>query len=226
MNRLLSAAAVVATLTLPGAARAQVLTFEGLASPAIRMTALGSFYNGGAGPDYGIDFSPNALALCLDTAEQLCSNTSRGGLGDPNSQGGGFFFRDGDQAFMNRADGFINSFSFYYTAINLGGSFSVWAGLNGTGDLLATLTLPITESGSDGVNCYGAAFCPFVATGVSFEGVAHSVTFSGPANQIVFDDVAFTGASPVVVTPEPASVMLVGTGLWGLFAARRRRKTR
>ena len=127
-------------------AGAQVLNFEGVTTGRDPVP-IGNFYNGGAGPNYGVDFSSNAITICLNTPSQTCSNTSRGGRGDPTSQGYGLFFLSGSQTYMNRSAGFTNGFSFFYSAVNSGGSFSVYSGLNGTGTLLGTLALPTTPSG-------------------------------------------------------------------------------
>jgi hypothetical protein len=184
-----------------------------------------NYYNGGTsslgttGPNYGVSFPANALNICLNTLTTDCSNTSRGGLGDPHSQLGALFFLTGSNTFVNVAAGFTTGFSFNYTAVNVGGSVSVWSGLNGTGTLLATLNLPTTPSGP----CpgYNAGFCPFFPIGVTFPGTAMSINFGGTANQIVFDDVTFGSSSPG--TPEPGTLALFGSGVVG-FAGLLRRK--
>ena len=96
--------------------------------------------------------------------------------------------------------------------------------MDGTGSLLASVLLPLTSKGNP--NCFGTDFCPYSPIGVNFAGTAESVSFEGVANQIVFDDVTFGSSTPGTVTPEPASMTLLATGLVGVFgAARRRRKS-
>lgn len=173
-----------------------VLDFEGVnATYPSGYANVQNFYNGGtssdgtSGTNFGIGFTANALAICLNTPGISCSNTSRGGLGNPASALGALFFLDGAETFMNVPAGFDTGFSFFYTAPNQPGTVSVFDGLNGTGNLLATLNLPTTLSGCD--SSFGAGFCPFFASGIGFSGIAQSVSFAGVANQVVFDDVTF-----------------------------------
>jgi hypothetical protein len=210
------------------------LDFEGVnATYPSGYAFVNDFYNGGtssdgtSGTNYGISFTSNAQAICLNTLSGNCSNTSRGGQGDPTSQLGGLFFLGGNETFMNVAAGFTTGFSFMYAAIYYASSVSVYDGLGGTGNLLATLNLPLTTSGP----CpgYNAGFCPFVAAGIGFAGTAKSVAFAGVANQVVFDDVTFGsvtpggGPSPV---PLPAGLPLLAGGLAALGALRRKAKGR
>ncbi len=202
------------------------LDFEGVnATYPSGFAFVDEFYNGGtssdgtSGTNFGVAFSSNAQAICLNSLTVNCSNTSRGGQGFPNSGQGGLFFLTATETFLNVAAGFDTGFSFFYTAIRQTGSVEVYDGIDGTGTLLATLALGLTPS-----NCaagYNAEFCPFVATGIAFSGTAKSVSFAGVANQILFDDVTFGSVIPI---PIPAAVWLFGSGL-GLLGWIRRRQT-
>src|ERR1700722_7740947 len=131
---ILAAVALAATAT---SAMADVvdLTFEGIAPyPNNSDVQIENYYNGGTssigttGTNYGISFPDNALLICLNTLATFCSNTSRGGLGDPNSQLGSLFFLSGTSTFLDDPAGFTTGFSFNYTAVNEGGSIQVYSG--------------------------------------------------------------------------------------------------
>lgn len=212
--------------------QAQVLNFEGVAATyPFDPVAIRNFYNGGtseagtSGPNFGIDFSPNALAVCLNafvnSALVDCSGASRGGLGDPASRFSALIFTEGGQTFMNRAAGFVGMFSFVYTALDDGAQFWVWSGLSGTGTLLGTRSLAATPIGS--CDAFNAPFCPFVPMDLTFSGTALSVTFSGVADQVALDDVMF-GVPRTSIVPEPnsAALMFAGLALVGLAARGRR----
>ncbi|MGE5206396.1 MAG: PEP-CTERM sorting domain-containing protein [Chlamydiota bacterium] len=223
-------AVVIAAICISAGASTIDLTFEGIAPyPSNNDVQILNFYNGGtssvgtSGPNYGISFPDNALLICLNTLSTFCSNTSRGGQGDPNSQLGGLYFLTGSSTYLNDPAGFTTGFSFNYAAPYYGGSIEVYSGLNGTGTLLASLTLPTTTSGP----CpnYGAGYCPFFPIGVTFAGTAQSINFGGTANYIVFDDVTFGSPTPGPGpnAPEPSSLAIFGSGIVGLAGLLRRR---
>jgi hypothetical protein len=196
---LLTAAAVIASP--PAEAVVVFLDFEGIQSsyPSANYPQILEFYNGGlssagtTGTNVGVSFGSNALAVCLNSTTDRCSNGSRGGLGLPTSQKGGLFFLEGKETFLNYPTGFDTGFSFNYVSLNFNGDVEVYDGLNGTGSLLATLNL--TPNAGSCVD-FGAEFCPFSAAGVTFAGTARSIAFGGVANQIGFDDVTFGSETP------------------------------
>jgi hypothetical protein len=232
MNAQAKILALAFMLTTAGSAFADpvVLNFEGINSTYPSGFAfINTFYDGGTssdgttGTNYGITFSSNAQAICLNTPGVSCSNTSRGGLGDPTSQEGALFFLSGSNTFMDDPAGFTTGFSLFYTAFSDAGSLSVFSGLDGTGTLLATLALPVTPSTCN--STYGAQFCPFDPVGVAFSGTAESISFAGVENQIVFDDVTFGSVTPgqQSAVPEPSTFVMVLTAAGaGLGQLRRR----
>jgi hypothetical protein len=200
-----------------------VLTFEGLQDEE----TVSNYYNGGLGgngsgpgPNYGITFESNALAII---------SNQNGGSGNFAGNPSGdtiVFFLSGVGDVMNVAGGFTSGFSFFYSAINDPGTVTVYSGADATGTVLATLNLPITASNAGNSVCGSDQFCPFVPFGVSFSGTAMSVDFSGTANQIGFDDITLGSSVPDSgSSPEPATYALMGGGLLaaGLFRSRRRR---
>jgi len=222
-------AVALASTALATVAHAAVvdLNFEGInATYPSGFAFINGFYNGGtssdgtSGPNYGVAFSSNAQAICLNSLTVVCSNTSRGGLA-PGSAEGALFFLSGSSTTIDVAAGFNTGFSFNYTNPGgVAGSVSVFSGLDGTGSLLASFGLGATASGCPG---YSAAFCPFFPIGVAFGGTAESIVFGGVANEIVFDDVTFGASSPGV--PEPAAWATMLAGLAGAGAMMRRRRS-
>ncbi|MCK5467357.1 MAG: PEP-CTERM sorting domain-containing protein [Cyclobacteriaceae bacterium] len=173
-----------------------ILDFEGLAD----QEQILDFYNGGtggngsnSGTNYGIGFGSNALAL-IDADAGGSGNF--GGEPSPDTV---MFFLTGS-AILNKEDGFDTGFSFSYSAINNPGSVLVYDGHNATGNVLANISLPVTNS--DGGDPTGA-FSPFYNAGSAFSGTAKSIDFGGTVNQIGFDDITFNSATPGVETDLP-----------------------
>ncbi|BAU14818.1 hypothetical protein LEP3755_53710 [Leptolyngbya sp. NIES-3755] len=191
----------IAAISVPKASAAPiVLTFEGLDN----LAPVGNFYDT-APNDFDVTFSPNALAIIDRDAG------GSGNFGGEPSPSTVLFFLDGPAATLNAANGFTTGFSFFYSAIVNPGFIRVYDGLNGTGNVLATLDLPVTPS--DGGDPNGE-FSPFVPVGVSFSGTARSIDFGGTVNQIGFDNVTFGSSTPI---PTPALVpAMIGFGISAL----------
>jgi hypothetical protein len=213
-SRLVSlvALAVGASLGLSTASQASItLTFEGLQN----LEPIGNYYDGGLGgfgsgpgPNYGITFGPDSLAV-IDSSSGGSGNTGN----DPSGHTVAFFL-SGPGDVMDVAGGFTTGFSFYYAA-GQPGSVSVYSGLDGTGTLLATLSLSTTSN----------VYYDWASSGVSFGGTAESAIFSGTANFIAFDNITLGSATPGGA-PEPSTWAMMLLGFAGLgFAGYRRART-
>jgi hypothetical protein len=204
--------------TIPVQAAGISLNFEGLKN----FEPVQNFYNGGLGgfgsgpgTNVGASFSSNALAVIDRDAG------GDGNFGGEPSPSTVLFFLTGSAATLNYSAGFTTGFSFYYSAIELPGVIKVYDDLNATGNLLATLNLPLTPL--NGAPDPTGQFSPFLPIGVAFSGIAKSIDFGGTANRIAFDNITSGSDKPVGTVPEPASVLLLASGLAGLAAWRRTR---
>ena len=146
LHALLTAVGAV-VLSTAASASPITLDFENVAAyPNGNNVFIQNFYNGGTasngftGTNYGVSFGSNALLGCLNSTTVFCSNGSRGGLAPTSSQGS-LFFLSGNQTYMNVAAGFGTGFSFNYSSLDQPGSVDVYDGLNGTGNLLSTVSL-------------------------------------------------------------------------------------
>jgi hypothetical protein len=204
------------------AAAPVVLTFEGIGDEA---DILG-FYSGGidslghSGPNVGVSFVSGALGV-IDEDAGGTGNIAR----EPSGQTA-LFFLDVSSASITMAAGFDTGFSFFYSANPMAGNgtVTVFDGINGTGNVLASAVLlaSATPQGGCGGGDPNGSYSCWAALGVGFSGTARSIAFGGAANFIVFDDVTFGSLTPGTggTIPEPGSTMLFG--LAALGAATRR----
>jgi hypothetical protein len=205
------------------------LTFEGLGETSGRpcVERVSNYYNGGfgggvcsatghgPGPNWGVVFSSNALALIDADAG------GNGNFGSEPSPDTVLFFNPTGPVYMNVAGGFSGTLATHYSAPFQPSVLRVYSGMNGTGALLGELFLPLTAvRGAPDPN---GDYSPLVPVELSFSGRARSAEFGGIANNIVFDDVTIDLAAPV---PEPGTFLLLGLGLIDLVRRSRHSGTR
>ena len=218
LKNTLRAVAAASVIAAGSASAAEVvLDFEGIANGA----AVGDYYNGavGGGTNYGVSFSPATLAS-IDCDVPGVDPSNCGNFANEPSPSTIMFFTAANNAILTVAAGFMNRFSFFYSSA-VAANITVWDGLDGTGNLLATIA--ITAQAFD--SCSGdpnGAFCNWTNAGAMFHGVARSINFGGAANQTGFDNITFGVGTPGSGgVPEPMSLALVGAALLGLAASRR-----
>ncbi|HEY3973263.1 MAG TPA: PEP-CTERM sorting domain-containing protein [Candidatus Sulfotelmatobacter sp.] len=206
----------------------ELLNFQGLGD----LQTVGGFYSGSglaSTPNYGITFSSNFFGLQSIYFSRPNGTTGSGNFAPLTIPGTGTvpnttaIFMNGTMGSsvtgtMNVTNGFSNGINFFFTAGFQPGQTAlvqIWSGLNGTGNLLATISLSGNDSG-----CKAPAYCNWSAVGAAFIGPAHSVTFTGAADELGLAQI--TLGSTTTAIPEPSSLFLVGTGLTVLsFKVRR-----
>jgi hypothetical protein len=194
------------------ASSGELLDFGGLGD----LQQVGNFYNGGglaSTPNYGITFSSNFYGL---------KSIYNGGSGafSPDPTGTPAIFMNGTTGStvtgaMNVTNGFTSGIQFFYTA-GFSETVTVWSGTNGTGTVLATISLSPNNGSCTGFPTY----CNWSSAGLTFSGTAKSVTFTGTADGVGISDIT-VGASSTAI-PEPSSLFLLGSGLVGLSSQLRR----
>jgi hypothetical protein len=198
------------------ASSGELMNFQGLGNQQV----VGSFYDGGglaSTPNYGITFSSNFYSL-------ISTTYGGGGSYAGTPLGTPAIFINGTTGspalgVINVSPGFSNGINFFFSAAFTGhqlGTVTIWSGANGTGTVLATITL----ANNNGI-CSSPTFCTWTDVGASFSGVAHSVTFSGPANELGLTDITVGSSSTAI--PEPSSFYLLGTGFLGFGIGKVRR---
>jgi hypothetical protein len=211
MKKSALALAIMLVFGTVGAFASSTMNFMGMQF----LEPITNYYNGGLaglgsgpGPNYGVIWGADSLALPNGSG----SNVNNEPFGWTSSM----IFLSGPGDIMNVSAGFTTGFAFYYSAPFATGQVDVYDGLDGTGNLLASLFLP-----TNGSYCGSLPYSCWTQVGVTFPGTAMSANFSGTANYIAFSGV--TIGSNVVGTPEPSSLILLGSGFVGLAGLVRRK---
>lgn len=184
------------------------------------------FYNGGtdgngvAGPvDVNLVFSSDIFASQDGGGAAAPLNSF---ANEPSDDTVMYYTEDG--VVINVLDGFKIGASFFYSQMP-GGSgdstVSVFSGLNGTGTPLGSLTL--SDNWQDGsCDTGGGQFCNWQVGSIGFGGATGmSIVLAGGAGRALFDQLTIGSTNPV---PLPAAAWLLGSGLLGFAALRRRRQ--
>lgn len=147
-----------------------IVTFGGLKN----LEFINQYYDGGLGslgsgpgPNYGLQFMANA---------QTIVSASKGGSGNFIGNPGGYpvmFFQTGTNVTMTATNGIQTALWFYYSALQAGKA-TVYSGPNGTGTILASVSLPPNNSG-----CTTYKLCVWSAVGVPLSATAGSISFAG-----------------------------------------------
>ena len=165
-----------------------------------------------------LTFSCGLEVICLDTSTVWCSRVSKR---RPRpweiSQESALDFNSIIPAFVDVAGGFTTDLSLrnYVTSL-LKVSLSVWSGLDGTGSLLGTMSLPANAVGCPDFGDLQIS-CPFTSALGEFPPELRG-RFSSRGGAADFDDIRSTAA------PEPSTwaMTLLGFAALGYAASRRK----
>lgn len=207
-------------LFLGSSANAQVfqLTFEGLKNNE----EVRDFYNAGtgslgsSGPNYGVSFNNNALALIDSDA-----TGGTGNIANEPSPNTVINWGAGASVVMNVPSGFNTGFSFYYSS-SAPVTVTLYDGMNASGTILATINLTAQHNANGCSGDPNGAYCNWSQAGASFSGTVRSVDFSGGVVNTAYDNITFGNSTPTVPAPAQSIPTLSEWGiliLTGLMSA-------
>jgi len=169
---------VLVVVLLPSLSQAQttgIVTFGVLRN----LEFIDQFYDGGKG-SLGSGPGPN-FGLTFTSTAQTITSASKGGSGNFINNPGKFpvmFFQKGNNVTISLANGVDTGVYFYYSALQTG-QFTVYSGANGTGNILASVSLPANNTG-----CTTYKMCVWTRIVVPLSATANSIVFSGVANNL------------------------------------------
>ena len=141
----------------------------------------------GPGPILGLQFTANA---------QIIVSASKGGSGNFINNPGGepvMFFQTGNPVTITATNGVNTAVWFYYSALQTG-SATVYSGPNGTGNILASVTLPPNNSG-----CNTYKLCVWTTVAVPLNTNAGSISFAGVPDYLAIGPIHLGSAIPTSI---------------------------
>lgn len=135
--------------------------------------------------DRGLSFSSNLLGLMSACGLRDAGVTEGLGGNFENAPSGNMAasFAEGDRLLLNVAEGFSGQVAFAYASPFRDHVVTVFDGVNGTGNVLATTTIDPTDA-----EAFPKAYSNFETAVLSFSGVGRSVAIGSEANQLLIDD--------------------------------------
>ncbi len=234
--RLIRTIAIAAALLAGGSAAraATVLGFEkvNLTYPQSTYASILNFYNGGtssdgtSGTNFGISFSSDAVAVCMNALGGSCSNASRNGTSPTSSQGGLGMKTGAATMYLDFTAPYTGFIAFRYQVTGFPVSIQAFDGPGGSGTALTSALILTPTAGP--CPAYNALMCNLGPGGLGSVTNAKSLVFVGLPGHFVFDDLTFGAGNdpldPPAGAPEPAAWAMMLLGFGGMGAALRRRR--
>ncbi|MEG4421515.1 SdrD B-like domain-containing protein [Microcoleus sp. LAD1_D5] len=135
----------------------------------------------------GFDLSANALAIV--SAQQGGSGNFIDPLINPGQVARGITYDEGQSIIINVGNGFGQKFSFRYASPFAEHQVTIYDGVNGTGNVLASVQLPRTTDSNLTPGAYILESNP--SSNLLFQGTGKSVILGNQPNKLVIGDITF-----------------------------------
>ncbi|WP_254174637.1 SdrD B-like domain-containing protein [Planktothrix pseudagardhii] len=135
----------------------------------------------------GLNFSTNALGIV--SVEQGGSGNFIDPLTNPGQLATAITYDQGQSIIINVADGFDQKFSFRYGSPFADHQVTIYEGVNGTGNVLASVQLPRTPDSNLTPGAYILENNP--SSTLFFEGIAKSVILGSQPNKLLINNITF-----------------------------------
>ena len=135
----------------------------------------------------GFDLSANALAII--SAQQGGSGNFIDPLINPGQVARGITYDEGQSIIINVANGFEQKFSFRYASPFADHQVTIYDGVNGRGNVLASVQLPRTTDSNLTPGTYILESNP--SSNLLFQGLGQSVIIGNQPNKLVLGDITF-----------------------------------